>query len=163
MSNWTARVEWAQDGQPSVEQLDEWMDQLTPHHGVLSGGPAGDSWAAVISVEAGTLRQAIASALAVVEETVGAKADGVEVLREKVHTERLLQPSIPDLVGYAEIGTIAGVSRQRARQFHTDPAPGFPEPVVETGAGPLFLRARIETWAAQRNPGKGGRPRTVEV
>jgi len=68
----------------------------------------------------------------------------------------LVTPVIPDLVSYAEIAEIAGVSRQRARQFAD--IEGFPKPVVETAAGPLRLKASVEAWVERRNT-KPGRPR----
>ena len=40
---------------------------------------------------------------------------------------------------------------------------GFPEAVVETSAGRLWLRGDIETWAQKRNsaPPRGGRKRIL--
>lgn len=65
---------------------------------------------------------------------------------------------IPELVGYAEIATIAGVSRQRARELSGKP--GFPPPAVVTASGPLRVKADVERWLASwdRSP---GRPRTT--
>lgn len=68
---------------------------------------------------------------------------------------RIDKPTIPPLVGYAEIGKMAGVSRQRARMFTQ--IPKFPVPVIETGQGPLFLKAAVESWLERRNT-KPGRP-----
>lgn len=70
--------------------------------------------------------------------------------------EEIETPTIPDLVGYAEIAEIAGVSRSRARQFAD--LDGFPAPVVETAAGPLRLKSAVQAWVATRNT-KPGRPR----
>lgn len=55
---------------------------------------------------------------------------------------------LPDLVGYARIAAMAGVSRQRARMFPK--IEDFPHPVVITDQGPLFSRRAILTWVGRR-------------
>lgn len=64
------------------------------------------------------------------------------------------QRQIPELVGYAEIATMAGVSRQRARELSGKP--GFPPPAVVTASGPLRVKAEFELWLSswERTPGR---------
>jgi hypothetical protein len=53
----------------------------------------------------------------------------------------LWRQQIPELVGYAEIATMAAVSRQRARELPGKP--GFPPPAVTTATGPLRVKADV--------------------
>jgi hypothetical protein len=82
----------------------------------------------------------------------------IDVQSEEARRMRDEDPRIPDLVGYAEIADMAGVSRQRAREIAH--LAGFPVAVVETTAGPLRVKAAVESWLAnwERKP---GRPRKL--
>jgi hypothetical protein len=165
MKHWQARVEWATSTpyEDSPEIADQLVSRLEAHdaavgpESVPSTDPDGCGyWSVVLTVQANTLRQAIAAALELVEGATGEKATAAEVLPADVAEARALAPSIPELVGYAEIAEMFDVSRQRARQL-ADLA-GFPAAVVETAAGPLRVRKQVEDW------GKGwerktGRPR----
>lgn len=162
-SSWQARVEWATPDPYDEAALDMLMGHLADHDAAVgpeslpSTDPAGRGyWAAIVTVEANTLRQAITAALELVESATGEKATAIEVLPDDVADARALSPSIPELVGYAEIADMFDVTRQRARQL-VDLA-GFPTAVVETASGPLRVRAQVEAWGKtwQR---KGGRPR----
>lgn len=62
----------------------------------------------------------------------------------------------PRLLGYADIATITGTSRQRARAMADDPT--FPQPAATTSHGPLYHEADIIGWALRRNR-TPGRPR----
>lgn len=66
------------------------------------------------------------------------------------------EPTFPPVVSYIEIAGMAGVSRQRAREFRDIPT--FPKPILETSQGPLFLKSAVEQWVATRNR-KAGRPK----
>jgi hypothetical protein len=163
MKHWQATVEWATTDTYSEDALDVLMDHLEGHdaaagpNSLPATDPDGrDYWAAVVTVEANTLRQAIAAALELVEGATGEKATAVEVLPDDVAEARALAPSIPELVGYAEIAEMFGVTRQRARQLVD--LPGFPAAVVETTAGPLRVRRQVEVWG-QTWERKSGRPR----
>lgn len=165
--HWTARVEWEQ---PTDAITEEWavdlVDRLAPFSAAIgtqkeSAGPGyPETWSADLTVEAGTLRQAIAAALQEVEQATGHKATGIEVLTDHEYERRVMQPTIPELVGYAEIAQLAGVSRQRARQLAD--IIGFPPAVVETQSGPLRVRDQVERWLATWER-KSGRPRLQPV
>lgn len=87
--------------------------------------------------------------IAAAENTVG-KIDvtGLEVMTEEEFDTELDRPVFPEVVGYAEIAEIAGVSRQRARQFAD--LQGFPRPVIETAQGPLRSKTAVESWLENR-------------
>lgn len=75
----------------------------------------------------------------------------------RCRNDALVEYTIPELVGYAEIASMAGVSRQRARQFAS--LEGFPTPAVETSYGPLRLKTEVQSWLDTRNT-RPGRPKT---
>lgn len=154
---WHVRVDLpAQD--VDEDRAIELLDQL----GDLRAGviPVDDALVVTVNVEAGSLRQAIATALQHVEAATGSKAVGIEVLTHEHIERRLTEPDIPDLVGYVEIADMLGVSRQRARQLAD--LEGFPPAVVTTASGPLRVRAAVEEWSKTRRT-TGGRPRKSET
>lgn len=115
-----------------------------------------------MTVEASTLRRATdeairaaAAAYADAFDAVGTPA-GIRVITEEESERELMAPTRLDLVGFAEIGEMAEVSKQRAAQIAE--LAGFPAPVAEPRAGKMFLRAGVErflsTWER-----RVGRPR----
>lgn len=163
MKHWQARVEWSTTDTYDEDAIDVLMDHLEHHDAAVGpeslppSDPAGATyWAATVTVQGNTLRQAIAAALELVEGATGEKATAVEVLPDDVAEARALAPSIPELVGYAEIAGMFGVTRERARQLAA--LDGFPAAVVETKAGPLRVRAQVEAWGRTWER-KTGRPK----
>lgn len=170
MTEWTARVEWDADTgsstgsitEPDEDYLDDVTTIVVGHHGAL--GVRGRRIEATFTVEAGTLRQAITSALAVID--TGARAvgrrvvpAGIEVLDAGEAERRLAEPTIPELVGHREVADMAGVSPQRAAQLTQ--LDGFPPAVVTVAAGPLRVRSQVETWIARWDRTPGRRPRSA--
>lgn len=93
-------------------------------------------------------------------DAVAAARPGVDVLALAVQTheqleDELRQPLFPEVVGYAEIAALAGVSRQRARAFTK--IKGFPAPVIETSQGPLRARSAVAAWLETRKSTKSPR------
>ncbi|NHI16882.1 hypothetical protein [Microbacterium excoecariae] len=85
----------------------------------------------------------------------GATVVGIAVQSEDAFDAELAQPIYPEVVGYAEIAKLGGVSRQRARQWAANPS--FPDPVIETEQGPLREKAAVVKWLDTRNT-RPGRP-----
>lgn len=110
-----------------------------------------------LSVEAATPIDAAKEAAHLVSDAAPGPITiiGLEVLTETDADTRLKEPMFPEVVGYAEIGHLAGVSRQRARQFSDNPS--FPQPVITTAQGPLYGRHAVERWLENRNT-RPGRP-----
>lgn len=164
MKEWTARVEWNPPEDYGLEAIDMLIGRLEKWHAAIGRDPVTDgvalTWTATLTVEANTLRQAIAVALELVEGATGEKATGIEVIDADVHSVRVEQPSIPELWGYAEIADHFDVTRQRARQLVE--LPGFPVAVVETASGPLRVRRQVEAWG-QTWERKTGRPRKSDA
>lgn len=164
--HWQATIEWTADTIDPQDSAGTILDALTTHHGGAVTYPAPGRYATTISVEAGTLRQAVALALQVV--TAAASNAGhraivpveIDIVDEPTAHARLQRPDIPELVGYAEIADLAGVSRARARQIATDRT-DFPPVAVDTGYGPLYVRQAVEAFLARPRP--TGRPRKSAV
>ncbi|HHW50307.1 MAG TPA: hypothetical protein GX406_02355 [Pseudoclavibacter sp.] len=57
-------------------------------------------------------------------------------------------PLFPEVVGYAEIAEMAGVSRQTARGYAMSKT--FPKPIIETAQGPLMAKSAVERWLESR-------------
>ncbi|MGW5362904.1 hypothetical protein [Actinopolymorpha pittospori] len=161
MANWAARVEWNDADDLTDVALERIAETLRAHSAAVGREREPDRASVNLTVEANTLRQADDLALRLVRDAVRAagrrfEPSGVEVLDEATFAARLAEPTIPPLVGYAEIAELAGVSRQRARELGN--LEGFPPAVVETQAGPLRVRSQVEIWMSQWER-KPGRPR----
>lgn len=149
----------------SEDELVELVDQLVEHQAAVSLGR--DALLSVtLDVKSSTYAGAAKAALTAVqtalppgtlEGAAQAALQQVKVQTIEDQERELREPTIPDLVGYAEIAEIAGVSRQRARAF--EKVSGFPVAVVETAAGPLRVRSAVEEWAKTRNTKDGRRVR----
>ncbi|GAA5035516.1 hypothetical protein [Actinopolymorpha pittospori] len=159
MTIWAARVEWYEAGDTTANGLATIAETLEPHRAAVGRELEPDRASACLVVESKALPQAVDLAMRLVRDAVqeaGRRFDplGVEVLDEETFVARVTKPSIPPLVGYAEIAEIAGVSRQRARELAT--LQGFPPTVVATLSGPLWVRSQVEAWLAkvERQPGR---------
>lgn len=76
---------------------------------------------------------------------------------------RAANPTMPVLIGTAEVAEILRVSRQRVHQLRLLPA--FPPPLIQVAAGPLWderaIRKFERTWT--RTPGRPVTPKTARV
>ena len=63
--------------------------------------------------------------------------------QDEFHAE-LNEPVYPQVVGFAEIARIAGVSRQLAEKE------SFPHPVIKTSQGPLYNVHAVHRWLEAR-------------
>jgi hypothetical protein len=81
---------------------------------------------------------------------------GVSVISLDELEREIERPTIPELVGAAEIGEMAGVSRQRADQWTS--SSDFPPPAVKTKTGRLWIRVSVSRWL-ERTPRRVGRPK----
>jgi chromosome partitioning protein len=59
-----------------------------------------------------------------------------------------------DLVGISEIAAMAGVSTAAVANWRAR-RPGFPAPVADLRAGPVFSRAAVRRWLRRQQKGKG--------
>lgn len=136
-----------------TESLSEYSATATLDRDMQGGGIS-------MFVDAETSIAAAERAVDLVTDLVGASSIvGIEVKTEEAFDAELERPTYPDVIGYAEIAKLAGVSRQRARQWADNPT--FPVPVIETEQGPLRLKAAVEKWLETRNT-RTGRPRAAD-
>lgn len=157
---WYADVDFIAPRPIGDEATDDLLDRLAPYGGALALSRDGKAGGVSVAIEADGAVQA-SKVAAETAGTVLSAYGPLDVVKIDVRTEAVMEaeisaPSIPELVGYAEIAEMAGVSRQRARQFAD--IDGFPMAVVETAAGPLRTKASVEAWVETRNT-KPGRPR----
>jgi len=68
--------------------------------------------------------------------------------------EDLARPTLPKLMGVAEVARRLGVSRQRVSELAR--RKGFPAPVAKLAAGPVWLESSVARFASEwtRKPGR---------
>jgi hypothetical protein len=156
MSEWVITMSYLLD--PSIEQMDRWADQLAEYDGHASRPRSGMVDVTVHAPKAMDPWDAGQKLSAVVEQVIGARPVGVEVITEVELFRRADEPTMPELVSAAEIGQELGVSRQRVHKLRS--MPGFPAPLAELGGGAVWdavaVRKFAESW--ERRP---GRPRAL--
>lgn len=111
----------------------------------------GDDPIAAAEDAASTLRAAIPGT-----EILGVDAQTYEQLDEE-----LRRPLFPEVVGYAEIAEMAGVTRQGARKYAADK--DFPAPVIETKQGPLRSKAAVERFLDRKTRSRKTRSRKAKA
>jgi hypothetical protein len=163
---WNVHAEAVGDEQYDENLLEDLLDNLLEHDGVVTGTPEEPidgraRYGAGFSVQAADAVEAVARAREVFERA--ARSAGLPrwpLARVEAQTEReleleLTRPSFPDLVGVAELAEQLGVSRQRA--WTVTGRPNFPKPVARLKATPVWtagsVRRFLEAW-----PRKAGRP-----
>lgn len=162
MNDWSAHVEWI-DPELTDDQLMALWEQLRPASGSVGHAREQGRVGATISVTAGTLRQAVAAALATVEQAgrdVGVPVAPlqVEVLDESTFHGRLEVPQIPELVGAKEAAEILGVTQQRVSQLIREHA-DFPPAVAHPASGPVFIAEQVHAFNRRWERKRTGRPR----
>lgn len=121
------------------------LDRLQPHHPAVQG--AGDVLAATVTVDATGALQAIEQAHAIVTAALKPARlaiETVEAMTERRQLAELGRSNAPDLVGIAEIASLAGTTRQRVFQMTANR--GFPQPVLELAAGRLWSRPAVVSY-----------------
>ncbi|MEX1046174.1 MAG: hypothetical protein WD757_06815 [Actinomycetota bacterium] len=92
-------------------------------------------------------------------DKLGVAHEGIERLDVMSETfqERWLELAPDELAGVAEVASLLGVSKQRVSELRD--RPGFPEPVAELAAGPVWRLPTLERFVAEwkRKPGRPAR------
>lgn len=130
------------------------MEDLEEYGAVVSVTRAFNAGTISLAVEAGDVSAAVAESIRLVNKALKRHSATHDLTSIDVQTwtdfeAELDTPVIPEVVGYAEIAQMAGVSRQRARQF-ADIA-GFPKPAIVTAQGPLMTKTSVTQWLDNRN------------
>lgn len=166
---WNVRMETASPDDVEGAGLDAYgqmfgdmLAKLEPYG--AAGGLGSQGWDVTVTVEAESSFRAIDEANTIILGAINAVGlpswRVVEVCAVEAELEwaRNALPTFPDIVGAQEVIAMLGVTKQRLSQLRV--AGRFPEPILELGATPIWLRSGIEgfveTW--DRRP---GRPRTL--
>lgn len=151
MDTWFCDVSHRIDGTFDDERLDDALEAINDHGGILSVSDESERICAHYAFSANSALAAIeiASQIAKATEAACGHVEGIDIRDERCADRELYEPDIPTLVGYAEIAAMAGVSRQRARQFAE--IQGFPNVATATAGGPLFVKAAVDEWLNSRN------------
>ena len=155
---WQAHVDFI--GQMNEDTPFDIMETLGQYGAAVTVERDYTGGSVTLSVEAATPIEAAQEASRLVSDaTTGPiTITGLEVITEQEADRRLGEPVFPEVVSFSEIGQMAGVSRQRARQFSDNPS--FPRPVITTGQGPLYGLHAVQRWLGTRNT-RPGRPAKV--
>ncbi|NQX11356.1 hypothetical protein HQQ80_06950 [Microbacteriaceae bacterium VKM Ac-2855] len=155
MPRWSATVSFDTARPFTEDEVDDLLNALVAYGAAIGVSRSLTSAAVSLTVDSLTPLSAVDTATTIVTTTASPivgelVVTGVESLSEAALDAELLTPTFPEVVGYAEIAEMAGVSRQRARQFAG--IAGFPVPVIETTQGPLMTKAAVASWLAARAP-----------
>lgn len=136
-------------------------EELEEFGAVASVSRALDTGTVDLTVEAADVTEACNAGARLVVAALanhGATADltSVTAQTEESLEAQLRTPAIPEVVGYAEIAHMAGVTRQRARQFAD--IEGFPKPAIVTAQGPLMTKASVARWLDTRSTRRSAKP-----
>jgi hypothetical protein len=80
MTTWTAVIEWRTSTPLDATAIEELVEQLGATHTPAVRRVDRRTWAATVTVEAATIRQAIDRSMRLVEQAAHVRATGVEVL-----------------------------------------------------------------------------------
>lgn len=152
MIDWaiTYTLDSAKPDEERMIHLEEEFD-ITVTAGIQPG-----RWYATVHVAARTTDQAFAAARKVLAGTAVdvASATAVTVETFAEYEQRAYAPTLPTLVGAAEVAELLHISRQRVHQLSS--RPDFPLPLVTLRMGPLWDQGAIEkfdrSWS--RSPGR---------
>jgi hypothetical protein len=158
---WTVRVEvgpLADEDLPHQSAFYALLEELADHG--AAGGLNDEGWSVTLTVEGGIPTDVLPETMRLLDEAVFSTgtpmADivDVQITEANLAAERLERSNFPDIVGVQEVLGILGVTKQRLSQLRGSGR--FPEPMVELGATPVWLRpaveAFVETW--NRKPGR---------
>lgn len=160
-TDWNVHLEI--NGELTEAQLEDLLDGLRPHSGVVSGGPGFPFYAATLSISAPAAGTAIEKAIRVLARLTPRRplrsrdVTRAEAAKQADVERDLERPTFPEIVGTTETAKILGVSKQRVWELARQERTPFPEPIVKLAAGPIWLRSSVLAFA--NRPRLTGRPR----
>lgn len=153
MRDWRAEVT-VSTGQLTAEQLGE-LTEMLPGFAVVRYDAGNSDARITLTAQAADAWAALRSAQEAITGLSATWGQPIDVIGVRTHLDGA-DPLRLDLVGYAEIAAMAGVTRQGARHIATE-ARGFPGAVGKTSNGPVFQREDVarflETWRAAKDAG----------
>ena len=165
MTSWHVDVEFTTHKKFDTDTAFDMIENLAEWSGAVSIHPDSKGGLISIFVDGETIFDSTTTAADIVKtvaKPLWGNIDiiGLEVLTETAFNAALAAPVYPEVVSYAEIAELAGVSRQRARQFTV--LRDFPSPVIKTAQGPLMEKTAVLKWIELRTP-TSGRPSKVKT
>jgi hypothetical protein len=154
MTSWTITLGYSSETALTDDQIDKIHEQLADLAVAVALTTDPPAVSIVLTVDAPTVHQAIETAATRTRPVIAGELTSLEAFTTAAFDRALDEPTIPDLVGIAEIAEILGVSRQRAHVLTGSPA--FPDPVARLAATPVWRRTAVDSYAAI--PRKTGRP-----
>lgn len=155
MNSWHATVGFTTSTPFSEDAPFDVAETLAEHGAVMSVARDFSGGDVLLTVDAETVLAAANRAVGLVHDALDsagidhAPLVAIQVQDEEAFDRELATPAFPEVVGYAEIADMAGVSRQRARQFADKD--DFPKPVIKTAQGPLMSKAAVASWLDRRS------------
>ena len=165
MVEWSVNVELGLDGSQASSKVadaaEELLDLLPDGAPAVGVGESSvgvqlcvRSRSAVAAVKTAVNRVERAAALAGLRHRRVEAVEAATVERLKV---ALAEPSLPALVGTAEVAALLGVSRQRVSELSR--AGHFPTPLATLASGPVWMEAAIARFAESWDRSPGRRPK----
>lgn len=162
---WSVRIE-IEPVQTALaeEQVEIVLEALEHYEGVVSYGSRTVS--AHLGLRAPTPVRAVAAGLRIFLDALkpakirASKVLDIEVQLTENLDRRLMEPTIPTLVGVAEVARILDVSKQRASELAR--RPDFPHPIATLASGPIWQKTAILRHMGRWSR-KPGRPRKSRV
>lgn len=152
MNNWVVTYTLRQD-RPDEDQMVQLSEDLDIS---VAGSNSPEKWYVTVHVSEPNATKAFTAANKFMADTPlkveAATSVQVETLDE--YEIRAFSPTLPELLGAAEVGELLHVSRQRVHQLSS--RPDFPAPVLDLRMGPAWDRVAIEKFERQwsRSPGR---------
>lgn len=158
MTSWHVDVDFTSRKPFDSETAFDLIENLTEWSGAVSTSPDNNGGVISIFVDGATVLEATSKASDIVKGAAEKLWGNIEIVGLDVMTEEAFdaassEPIFPEVVSYAEIAELAGVSRQRARQFTV--LKDFPHAVIQTAQGPLMEKNAVVNWISRRNPTRG--------
>jgi hypothetical protein len=151
-------LQWQTPSGVEEESFDNLLAPLAHYSPALAAGPG--SLSTAIALKAVGAEEALCIAVRGVRDALHATGipvvgpTEINVVSDTGMKAQVAGPSLPRLVGIAEIARFLGVSRQRASELSR--SSNFPHPMTRLAAGPVWLETSMVHFAKQweRMPGR---------
>ena len=161
-TEWTIEVTCALSVPFEHDETGVLAERLEHVHAALSLSRNGKTLEVTMTVVGLDLFEAIEEARRSLRDAPGLEVESfiaVDARSAWAHRDRMLHPTIPELVDLTGVGEMAGVSRQRASVLSR--GEGFPEPAMRVATGPLYAAEAIKEWVAARTVRSGRPPKRI--
>lgn len=159
MAEWSVRAELDVGQDVDDDTIVAIRDHLDAHSAAVGEGPEPGRLSIQMHVDASTIRKGFEQAARAITDAARACGLAAEIVDARIMTDEefereQLRPTLPPLMGVAEIAQFLGVSRQRVGQLVRE-HPAYFHEVVRVASGPLYAEAAVRSYAARgRTPGR---------